>query len=523
MAKFSLSEADRWQIKALGITAAQIHQQIDIFRRPSFHLRLNRPCTPSDGLHRLSPEEIEQYLHLHQEAAAAGRFLKFVPASGAATRMFQSLLKIYQSGPLGEEEIFQRANQGEADAKSCLDFFEKIQRFGFYEDLRESMAQDGLALEEAGQQGRFSVVLAYLLTDLGLNYGALPKGLLKFHRYAGESRTAFEEHLVEAAHYVRDGHHLCRLHLTISSEHEERFQDLAPKVIPIYEKQFKVRFVLNFSRQERATDTIAVDLNNQPVRDQDGRLWFRPGGHGALLPNLNGLGGDLVYIKNIDNVAPDHLKEPTFLWKKVMGGYLVELQKTLHHYVRVLQGGGVQAGFKEMEDFAKEKLWLSFPPAYDHWSKEKKKDFLLKKLNRPLRVCGMVPNTGEPGGAPFWVEGQEGTQSLQIVEQPQVEMESAAQAAIWQASTHFNPVDLVCALRDAAGRPFNLPQYVDPRAVFISEKSQNGQVLKALEHPGLWNGSMSDWLTVFVEVPLITFNPVKTIEDLLRLEHQPQE
>ena len=521
MQEFALSEADRRQLRRLGISAAQIRRQIEIFKSPSFYLSLNRPGTPADGIQRLSPEEGEKYLRLQQEAAEAGRFLKFVPASGAATRMFQSLLQIYQSGLKTRAEISRRASQGDAAAAKVLHCLEKIRSFAFFEDLQARLAQDGQALEALIEQGSFRRVLAYLLTARGLNYGSLPKGLLKFHRYAAGGRTAFEEHLVEAAHYVRDGRHRCRLHFTISGDHEAGFVRLAQEVTPLYEQQYQVEYAISFSTQKPATDTIAVDLDNRPFRDRDGRLLFRPGGHGALLENLNDLKADLVYIKNIDNVAPDHLQDATFVWKKILGGYLVELQTLLHAYVRGLAADKYREDFKDIEVFARQKLFLSFPAGYDLWPAAEKKNFLLKKLNRPLRVCGMVPNAGEPGGGPFWVAGQDGTLSLQIVEQAQVDLASPEQQAIWNSASHFNPVDLVCALRDEAGKPFDLSRHVDPKAGLISQKSKGGTVIKALELPGLWNGAMADWLTVFVEVPLTTFNPVKTVEDLLRPEHQP--
>ena len=522
MRVFTLSEADQRQIKSLGITEAQICRQIEIFKRPAFYLSLHRPCTPGDGIHRIPAEEREKYLNLHQEAARPGRFLKFVPASGAATRMFQSLLQIYQSGSEKREEIFRRASQGDATAREFRNCLERIRSFAFFEELQERMAQDGQALEALIDQGLFREVLAYLLTERGLNYGALPKGLLTFHQYPSGCRTAFEEHLVEAAYYVCDGHHQCWVHFTIAADHEAGFVRLAQKVIPLYEAQYRVKFAVGFSPQKRNTDTIAVDLDNQPFRDREGRLLFRPGGHGALLENLNDLKGDLVYIKNIDNVAPDHLKAPTFLWKKILGGYLVELQNIVHAYVSWLKADNRKENLNDIETFAREKLFLGFPPNYNLWSGVEKKNFLLKKLNRPMRVCGMVPKAGEPGGGPFWVEGKDGTCSLQIVEQAQVNMASPEQTAIWSASTHFNPVDLVCGLRDETGQPFDLTHHIDQKAVFVSHKFKEGKPLKALELPGLWNGSMADWLTIFVEVPIITFNPVKTVEDLLRPEHQPK-
>jgi hypothetical protein len=280
---------------------------------------------------------------------------------------------------------------------------------------------------------------------------------------------------------------------------------------------------VTFSIQEHSTDTIAVDLENRPFREKDGRLLFRPGGHGALLYNLANIGGDLIYVKNIDNILPDRLREPTILWKKVLGGLLVEIQKTVYGHVRQLMEGSKDTEPIEMAmDFAKNRLLIPEPKGFKQWSVEKKRDFLLNRLNRPLRVCGMVKNEGEPGGGPFWVEGKDGNLSVQIVESAEVDPQSNEQRAIWGSSSHFNPVDLVCAVKDFRGNPFPLKDYVSAEAVFISQKSKDGRDLKSLELPGLWNGAMAEWITLFVEVPIATFNPVKTINDLLKPEHQSE-
>ena len=521
MKDFTLSNEDRRQLEDRGITKAQIIGQMKKFRKPSFFLHLNRPCTPGDGIRRISPEETEKYLKLHQEAAAAGRFLKFVPASGAATRMFQALFQIYQSYPEDLEEICPGPDSGDDAARAVPLLGERIKSLALYEDLTAVMALDDFSPDLLIRQQKIKLVVEYLLKDKGLNYGYLPKALLKFHRYASGTRTAYEEHLHEAAHYILDQNQVCRLHFTISMEHEEDFRKHARIVHPICAAQCGAGYEIGFSPQKPSTDTIAVDRDNLPFRDDDGRLIFRPGGHGALLENLNDLRGDLVYIKNIDNVAPDHLKGPTFLWKKILGGYLVELQDLIHGYVRKLRQESPTNLHEEIEDFAEQRLFIDFPEVYEGWSSHDQRRFLLEKLTRPIRVCGMVPNVGEPGGGPFWVEGKSGTRSLQIVEKAQVDAGTPEQKAIWDSSTHFNPVDLVCSLRDDTGKPFNLHRYVDQEAFFISRKSLHGKILKALELPGLWNGSMSDWITVFVEVPGATFTPVKTIDDLLRPEHQP--
>jgi len=522
MKKWRFTEDDRRQMQALGINEAQVREQLRLFEKSSYFMNLHRPCTVGDGIQRLTASEVKAYCQIQEQAAEEGRCQKFVPASGAASRMFQDLSQHQQLYPSRRrEEIMARAEAGDPVARAFIPFIEGIRRFAFLDDLQETMARQGLDLEGLLQGGRHAELVPYLVTEAGLNYGALPKGLLKFHHHPAGSRTAFEEHLAEAVHYIRDRAGVCRLHFTVSAEHHEAFAQLLKKVAPRYRQHYQTRFEVTFSVQDPATNTIAVDLENRPWRDADGRLLFRPGGHGALLNNLNELKGDLVYIKNIDNVVPDCLKDPTVTWKKVLGGYLVDLQARVHHYLHKLrEGPRDRAFYGEVLAFAREGLMLSAPEDFAEWPLARQRDFLFARLHRPLRVCGMVRNEGEPGGAPFWVAGKDGTLSLQIVEGAQVDGNSLEQQAIWAKATHFNPVDLVCALQDHEGRPFDLTRYVDAQAVFISLKSSNGQELKALELPGLWNGAMSDWLTVFVEVPEITFNPVKTVFDLLRPQHQ---
>jgi Domain of unknown function (DUF4301) len=522
MRDLDFNREDHIQMESLGISEEQVKAQIQIFQKPLFFARLCRPCTLGDGIQQISSGDLEHYIQLHEQAAQEGRFIKFVPASGAASRMFKLLFEIYSQNPCPPiEEFHEQAGKGDPRAKDLLCFLDGLRSMAFFEDLKTLAERMGLSAEKLLEQNRWQEMLKYLLTDEGLNYGALPKGLLKFHRYPSGNRTAFEEHLVEAIHTVRDRNGICRVHLTVSPEHEEGFRKYFERIRSSYEQQFQCSLEVTFSIQRHSTDTIAVDLENRPFREKDGRLLFRPGGHGALLSNLADIQGDLIYLKNIDNILPDRLRGPTIIWKKVLGGLLVETQETVYGYVRQLMGGSKDIGlFASAMDFAENRLRIPGPRAFKQWTVEKKRDFLLNRLNRPLRVCGMVRNEGEPGGGPFWVEGKDGYLSLQIVENAEVDIQSSEQRAIWGSSTHFNPVDLICAVKDYRGNPFHLKDYVNPEAVFISQKSKDGRDLKSLELPGLWNGAMAEWINLFVEVPIATFNPVKTINDLLKSEHQ---
>ncbi len=520
MDELSLSDADRAQLSGMGISEAQVQQQLQIFATASSFLTLSRSTRVDDGIRRIPPEQFPHYLQMHEKASREGRFQKFVPASGAATRMFQSLLQIYYVPQYLEcDELYLRVEQGVAIACDFLRFLDSIRCFPFLDDLELCMSRDGLTLKQLMDQGRFRLLLDYFLMGRGLNYATFPKGLIKFHQYPSECRTAFEEHLVEAIHYALNRDKVCNLHFTVSPEHDPRFRSLLEELREEHASRYGVDYVVGFSHQAKSTDTIAVDMENRPFRDLQGRLHFRPGGHGALMENLNRLGGDIVYIKNIDNLVPDRLKDETALWKKILGGYLIELEQKVHDLLRRMEAGGSDDVLKEAGEFARHTLLIDFPDDFSGWAVEQRRGFLLRKLNRPIRVCGVVLNEGEPGGAPFWVRDRDGALSLQIVEKAQVDVSSPEQRSIWASSSHFNPVDLVCALRDFRGSPFDLARHVDHNAVFISKKSKDGKELRALELPGLWNGSMSDWTTVFIEVPRITFNPVKTVFDLLRPEH----
>lgn len=520
MDELRLNDADREQMAALGIGEDQVRHQMELFARSSSFLTLSRSTRLNDGISRLSEAQISRCLRLHEQAARQARFQKFVPASGAATRMFQSLLQIFYIPQYLEcDELYLRVEQGVAIACDFLRFIRDIHCFPFSGDLEDCMSKDGLKLKMMLDRGQFRPVLDYVLTGRGLNYSILPKGLIKFHRYPTECRTAFEEHLVESIHYVLDGRGTSNLHFTVAPEHDQRFQDLLEALRPQHSLRYGVQYVVSFSHQARSTDTIAVDMHNRLFRDLQGRLHFRPGGHGALLRNLNDLSGDLVYIKNIDNLVPERLMGETARWKRILGGLLIDVQQTVHGLLRRMESDNSPELLNEASEYARKVLLIDLPGGFEQRPAELKRHLLFKKLNRPIRVCGVVANEGEPGGAPFWVRDRDGQLSLQIVEKAQVDMTSPEQRAIWSSSSHFNPVDLVCGLRDYRGKPFDLQKYVDENAVFISKKSKDGKDLKALELPGLWNGSMADWVTLFVEVPRITFNPVKTVYDLLRPEH----
>ena len=513
------SDRDLKQIEEMGLTPEKVLAQVESFKKGFPYAKLNRPCTVGDGIHALSRSDLDRYAQNYSEAALAGRAMKFVPASGAASRMFKAFLAVnslYER--ITDKEI---SHKKDSDHQAVQEFFKSLKRFAFYEDLRSAAAQENLDIDGLLEKGEYKPILEFMLTAKGLDLANVPKGLIKFHSYPGHTRTAFEEHLVEGAAYTKDGNGRVRIHFTVSPEHETSVRRHIESVRALYEKE-GVSFCVEFSSQKASTDTIAVDMDNRPFRDRGGALVFRPGGHGSLLENLCDLSGDILFIKNIDNVLPDRLKEETIAYKKALAGLLIDLQKKVFVHVGKLVSGEVdRALLTEMIGFMKEKLFITIPDRLERQSRDEQIRFLVSRLNRPLRVCGMVKNEGEPGGGPFWVENQDGTCSLQIVESSQVDMGSPQQKKILGSSTHFNPVDLVCGIRDYRGRPFDLRRFVDPDTGFISIKSKDGKDLKALEHPGLWNGAMADWTTVFVEVPLATFSPVKTLNDLLRKEHQP--
>lgn len=504
--------------KEKGIPEAKIQEQIESFRRGFPYIRLDRPATPGDGILTLESKRAQDLARYYDENRGRYKLLKFVPASGAASRMFKHLHTfLTENKDKAEMEAALKKDQGPNSVHAVL---RNISAFAFFDELKQAMKNDGKEIRLALDKKEYATILNYLMGPEGLNYASLPKGLLKFHKYQSYVRTSMEEHLVEGTYYVKGDNGKVPIHFTISPEHKEAFKERLETVAPVFEERYGVKFEISFSTQKPSTDTIAVDMGNEPFRKND-MILFRPGGHGALLDNLNDMEADIVFIKNIDNVVPDRLKQETYLYKKVLGGYLIRLRKKVNDYLRSLEeNSDDEKLIAETCDFACDELKLSFPKDFHFLPEKDKVNILFDQLHRPIRACGMVKNEGEPGGGPFWVRDNDGNVSLQIVESSQMDLKDPAQKKIQSKATHFNPVDLVCSITDYKGEKFDLAEFTDPETGFIAEKSVDGQQIKALELPGLWNGAMAKWITVFVEVPIITFNPVKTINDLLRKEHQ---
>jgi hypothetical protein len=496
------------QILNQGMSLENVKEQLTNFKEGFPFLPIVGAATIGNGIKALTETELKHHLDTYPQKAAQKEVVKFVPASGAASRMFKDLFSFLEGdGDISKSGFIQK-------------FFQHIEKFAFYDDLNKSLEKAGSGIKKAMESGQHQLVISHLLNEEGLGYGQLPKGLLKFHHYADHDRTPTYEHFMEGILYGLGKGNTVRLHFTVSPEHEEKFKEEVAQVQPKLEKEFGVKFDVSYSQQKKSTDTIAVNMDNTPFMEEDGSILFRPAGHGALLENLNEIDGDVIFIKNIDNEVPDRLKAPTKEYKTAIGGLLLEIQDKVFGALGKLDAGVDQDSVSNADSAITGDLGGKLPENYNGLSLEEKGKYLHKKLNRPLRVCGMVKNTGEPGGGPFWVKEDDGSLSLQIAETAQIDLDNPEQKEIFKSSTHFNPVDLVCATKNYKGEKFDLLKYRDMRTGFITEKSKSGRDLKALELPGLWNGAMAGWNTVFVEVPLITFNPVKTVNDLLRDEHQ---
>ncbi|WP_300229146.1 DUF4301 family protein [uncultured Bacteroides sp.] len=505
-----LTQEDKDLLAKKGISEQQIAEQLACFEKGFPYLKLFAAASVENrGIMLIGEDAQKTYLAAWDSYKESDKkVVKFVPASGAASRMFKNMFEFLGADYDVPTTDFEKK------------FFNNIKNFAFYADLDAACEKNnGKGIDALVAEGNYKAVVANLLESAGLNYGSLPKGLLKFHKYENGARTPLEEHLVEGALYAAGKSGEVNVHFTVSTEHRELFAKLVDEKVAQYAAKYGIKYNISFSEQKPSTDTVAADMENKPFRD-NGKLLFRPGGHGALIENLNDLDADIVFIKNIDNVVPDRLKADTVTYKKLLAGVLVTLQKQAFEYLQLLDSGHYR--HDELENI------IRFVQQQLHCRKDDIKDledadlviYLRKKLNRPMRVCGMVKNVGEPGGGPFLAYNPDGSVSLQILESSQIDMNDPEKKAMFEKGTHFNPVDLVCAIRDYKGNKFNLVNYVDKATGFISYKSKGGKELKALELPGLWNGSMSDWSTVFVEVPLSTFNPVKTVNDLLRDQHQ---
>ena len=481
-----LSDQQMQQIQARGVAVETFETQLENFKKGFPYLTIEAAATPAKGIKVLSEDEQAKYISVAENYG--GNVCKFVPASGAATRMFKDLFEAADKLAAGEKL---------AEGSPAAKFVENISLFPFFD------AQN---------------ILKLTLYSKAWNYGAMPKGLIQFHKYENENRTPFEEHLVEGALYAKDANGDVRMVVTVSVEHQQGFEELYAQVKEKYEKRFNCKYHVTFTNQQPSTDIVAVDMDNNPFTKDDGSLLFRPGGHGALLTNLNEIDADVLVIKNIDNVVKESLLDETIRWKKILVGKATELQAKVFAYLQKmdeLQDNIPAELAAEIKGFLADEFCVAVPemPA------EELVKVLRKKLDRPVRVCGMVKNEGEPGGGPYVILGEDGTTSLQILEAAQIDKNNPQAFSAMQGATHFNPVDLVCAVKNYKGEKYDLLQHTDPQTGFISEKSFQGRPLKAQELPGLWNGAMSDWNTQFVETPLITFNPVKTVLDLLREQH----
>ena len=498
-----LTQQDLKQLAQKGISEQQIETQLGQFKTGFPFLKLEAAAAIGRGIVAPAKDEGKKFVEAWQRYKAAGkRVVKFVPASGAASRMFKDVF------------AFVDADYDKPTTPFEEKYFDNIAKFAFYDEL-DAVCQknEGKGIKELKAEGNYKAVAANMLKAEGLNYGQLPKGLLLFHNYPEGPRTPMEEHLVEGALYAASNGE-ANVHFTVSHEHMELFKAKVAQKVDYFAQKFGIHYDITFSEQKPSTDTVAANPDCTPFRNSDGSLLFRPGGHGALIENLNEIDADVIFVKNIDNVVPDRLKTDTVIWKQIIAGVLVTLQQKAFEYLRILDEGATEAQLAEMAKFVREQLCT------DPKGQKEDADYLRRKLNRPMRVCGVVKNVGEPGGGPFLTYNQDGTVSLQILESSQIDKSNKEYMDMFTQGTHFNPVDLVCAVKDYKGQPFNLPDYVDVTTGFISQKSKSGKELQALELPGLWNGAMSNWSTVFVEVPLSTFNPVKTVNDLLRDQHQ---
>ena len=504
-----LSQEDLKQIAAKGMTAEQIETQLKQFKTGFPFLKLEAAASISQGIISPNTDERSDFEKKWNDYKAEGhKIVKFVPASGAASRMFKDMFTFLTSDYDTPTTDFEKH------------YFNNIEKFAFYDALDDiCLKNEKKGIKELISENNYKAVVSNMLESKGLNYGQLPKGMLIFHKYDDGARTPMEEHLVEGALYAASNGE-ANVHFTVSNEHMEFFEKKVSQQSDKYAKKYNINYNITFSEQKSSTDTIAANADNTPFRTTDGRLLFRPGGHGALIENLNDIDADVIFIKNIDNVVPDRLKADTIEYKQVIAGILVSLQKKVFEHLNTLDSGKYNhEKLEEIIRFVQQELCFR-KSDIKHLEDTELVIYLKEKLNRPIRVCGVVKNVGEPGGGPFLTYNQDGTVSLQILESSQIDKNNQEYMKMFTTGTHFNPVDLVCAVKDYKGKSFNLPDFVDKATGFISSKSKDGKELKALELPGLWNGAMSDWNTIFVEVPLSTFNPVKTVNDLLREQHQ---
>jgi hypothetical protein len=515
---FGITSDDFNQIEQLGISLDKIEGELLLFKSGIPKIFLDRPATVNDGIIKLSKEEFEEFALLFDENKSNLKLKKFVPASGAATRMFKFLSEFLNDFNPEEETINGYINRKKD--KNLFVFLAGIEKFPFFEEVKQALkaqVPNYYSLETPEKSFHF---IKTMLSSDGFDFANKPKGVLEFHRYPTHIATPIEEHLHECAYYA-SSNGVSNLHLTVTEHHQELFHTIIDEVKKKVENKTKTIINVNFSYQDKSTDTIAVDMNNKPFRNENGALVFRPGGHGALINNLNKLDADIIFIKNIDNVIQNHIEETT-LYKKGLAGVLLRLQEKINKILAAIEEEKFTVeDIASAVTFMNKELNIDFSDNFNRYDTVEQIATIFLKLNRPIRVCGMVKNEGEPGGGPFWVRGSKGNVSLQIVESTQVDHEVKDQLEILSKATHFNPVDLVCNIKNFKGDKFDLIEFVDHSTGFIVHKNNKGKELKGYELPGLWNGAMAKWITIFVEVPLVTFNPVKTVNDLLKPTHQP--
>jgi hypothetical protein len=496
------TQNDLRRIKKLGLTSRDLEKQMESYRHGSNYLKLNRPCAINDGILSIQKSARDELIKLYDREEGKFKLLKFVPASGAASRMFAEWFLALESGGFGSSAL----NQS---------FLRNLKKYPFYFLIKQNKRAS-----EFIEQKNVKSLLDYILSSKGLNFGWLPKALIPFHLYsAGEARTALEEHLFEAAQYVRSIDNVCHLHFTISQEHKKDVADKIKAIKSKYENLCRIKYKISSYVQLPSTNMLAVDENNLPLRDAAGNLISRPGGHGSLLTNLQNLDADFIFIKNIDNIVPEKILRKILSYKKMLGGLALQIQQEIFAILRQVENDEIDS--KQIDEIKNYcfRINVVFQRSISRQSLKIQKKIIFSSLNRPLRVCAIVRNEGEPGGAPFWVDERDGNQTLQIVENGHVDKSSPKQMVVWSAAQYFNPVDMVCCTKNYLGEKFNLNDYVNNDAFLINRKNEKGRSLKALELPGLWNGGMAYWNTVFVELPIIVFNPVKTVNDLLRPEH----
>ena len=517
----TLTETDKKQLKQKGIKETQVAEQIEIFKKGIPFVNLIAAATINHGIHKFSEKEKEKYVALFESEKDKLNLLKFVPASGAATRMFKALFQFLNTYNPAQETINAYINREKAEI--IRTFFIGIEKFPFYEEVIKRFVEkhpDFLNLPDHFQK---YYVVKILLDKDEFDYGSSPKGLLPFHKYKTHPATAFEEHMYEAALYD-ESNGVAKLHFTISKEHNNDFDEEMDKIESRVTEKTGVSFETSFSYQKESTDTLAVSMENEPFRLETGEILFRPGGHGALIENLNDQDADIIFIKNIDNVVVYKYKHELAQFKKILAGKLIEVQNRAYKYAKLLdETTPNEKMINEIKDFLRTELNVHVKSDVDKYKEVYQIEFLKEKLNAPIRICGMVKNEGEPGGGPFWIKDEDGNISLQIVDSPQIDSKNKFQEDILKAATHFNPVDIVCSTKNYKGEKYNLLDYVNKQQAFITNKTKEGKELKALELPGLWNGGMAFWNTIFVEVPLTTFNPVKTVVDLLKPAHQVKD